>query len=93
MQEKAPPAAKKEVNPSNDRERKMVQQQLEEVEKQVTALEKQEAELENEMAKPDVFGNPDRLQEVNTQYIAVKEKLEKTQSQWEDLMLRMEELE
>jgi ATP-binding cassette subfamily F protein 3 len=92
VQEKAAPAAKKEVNPSNDKERRKLQQQLEEVEKQVTALEKQEASLENELAKPDVFGNPDRLQEVNSQYTAVKEKLEKAQSQWEDLMMRLEEL-
>ena len=91
-QEKAPPAAKKEVNPAQDKERKQVQRQLEEAEKQVTELEKEVASLEKEMAKPEVFGNPDRLMEVNSQYTAVKEKMNKAQEQWEELMLRMEEL-
>lgn len=92
-QEKAPPAAKKEVSPANDKERKQVQRQLEDAEKQVTELENQQTAIEKELAKPDVFGNPERLQEVNNRYTAVKTKLDKTQEQWEELMMRLEELE
>ncbi len=92
-QEKAAPAVKKEANPGNDKERKQVQRQLEDAEKLVTELEQQVAALENELSKPEVFGNPNRLQEVNTQYAGVKEKLEQAQDHWETLMLRLEELE
>ena len=92
-QEKVPVAAKKEVNPTNTRELKQVKQQLEETEKQVTQLEQQQAALEKELARPDVFSNSDRLQEVNTQYTANKAKLEMTQEKWEELMLKVEELE
>ncbi|MBW3544631.1 MAG: hypothetical protein KY428_03365 [Bacteroidetes bacterium] len=70
-----------------------MQRQLEEAEQQVTVLEQQQATLESELAKPEVFGNPDRLLEVNAQYTAVKEKLEKAQEQWETLMLQLEELD
>jgi ATP-binding cassette subfamily F protein 3 len=92
-QEKAQTAAKKEVNPTQDKERKQLQRQLEENEKLITDLEMQQATLEKELAKPEVFGNPDRLQEVNKQYTSLKSQLEQSQAQWETLMLRLEELE
>ncbi|WP_040396417.1 ABC-F family ATP-binding cassette domain-containing protein [Cesiribacter andamanensis] len=92
-QEKPAPAPKKAASPEQEKERKQLQRQLEESEKQVTALEQQEAKLEAELAKPEVFGNPERLLEVNSQYTSTKEKLEAAQQQWEDLMLRLEELE
>jgi ATP-binding cassette, subfamily F, member 3 len=91
--EKAPPAAKKEVSPEKEKERRQLQRQLEESEKQVTELEQQEARLEGELSKPEVFGNPDRLLEVNNDYAATKNQLAAAQEKWEALMLRLEELE
>ncbi|MDX5348523.1 MAG: ATP-binding cassette domain-containing protein [Hymenobacteraceae bacterium] len=74
-------------------ELKAAQRQLEKLEQEVSELEQQQVKLETELAKPEVFGNPDKLLEVTSSFEKVKQQLEQKQEAWEEQMLTIEELE
>lgn len=66
---------------------------IEKAEQLVLSLEEKKAKLEAEMAKPDVFGNPDKLASVNMEYQKVLDELESQQKIWEELVTEMENIE
>lgn len=59
--------------------------ELESVELQIEELEKSIKNLESELAKPEVYGNPDKLFETNSQYGKVKTELDELNNEWERL--------
>ncbi|MDX1628875.1 MAG: ATP-binding cassette domain-containing protein, partial [Fulvivirga sp.] len=96
------PQAKKKRNSDNPQPAKAKQQkdretmlksQVSKIEKQIESLELQIKELEEEMAKPAVFSDPDRLAEVNTAFQKLKEELESLHEQWEEKVLALDDVE
>lgn len=66
---------------------------MNEVEKEVQQLEQQLAAQEKHLADPEVFGDVEKLQKATQDFEVIKNKLDKKQEQWEELMLEAEELE
>lgn len=67
--------------------------ELEELESRISLFESEKAKLEKELAKPEIFGNPDKLQEINLIYEKNNQSLTTATKQWEDLAVSIEELE
>ncbi|PRY15525.1 ATP-binding cassette subfamily F protein 3 [Pontibacter ummariensis] len=72
---------------------KQVNRQVSEVEQKVQALEQKLAACETQLADPKVFGNVELLQEKTQEFEAIKQKLDKAQEEWEELMLEAEDIE
>ena len=88
---------KKEKTKSNYRnasenQLKQLQKDLNAVEKEIHELESKIKDLEAEMAKPEVYGNPDKLQEANSKYEKSKSKLDELNSAWEKLAEEIDDL-
>lgn len=88
----APKKEKKEKQrmPVDEAELKAKQKELAKVEQEIEALEKQKLAIEDELAKPTVYGNPDKLFEVNKEFEKVDNQLSKLNDSWEELVLAME---
>lgn len=80
----------KQRMPVDEAELKAKQKELAKVEQEIEALEKQKLAIEDELAKPTVYGNPDKLFEVNKEFEKVDNQLSKLNDSWEELVLAME---
>lgn len=96
-----PPKAEKKIQPAKQQpapsnqdinKRKALEKELKKVEEQIEALEKQKVVLENEMAKPDVFGNYEALQKIQTEFKTIESNLKTTNMKWEALALEIDSL-
>jgi ATP-binding cassette, subfamily F, member 3 len=89
--------AKTEVSDSQRKEQqkelKRAQTRLEDAEKKIEDLEAKKKAIESELEKPSVFGDPDKLAEVNTRYVSLLDALEKANQNWEEAALAIDELE
>ncbi len=89
--------AKAEVSDSQrkelQKELKRAQNRLDEAEKKIEDLEAKKKALESELEKPTVFGDPDKLADVNGKYVAIMDALEKANQDWEEAALAIDELE
>ncbi|WP_162425949.1 ribosomal protection-like ABC-F family protein [Pontibacter pudoricolor] len=72
---------------------KQANKKLNELEKNVQRLEQELANYETELADPKVYGNVSLLQETSKKFESVQKELEKANSQWEEQMMEVEELE
>ncbi|WP_044200949.1 ribosomal protection-like ABC-F family protein [Flammeovirga sp. OC4] len=72
---------------------KKAKQEMEKAEEKVMELEEKKEEIESSLADPEVFGNPDKLAEVNATYAQVKEDLEEVTETWEEWIMEVDELE
>ncbi|MFA0964818.1 ABC-F family ATP-binding cassette domain-containing protein [Roseivirga sp. BDSF3-8] len=72
---------------------KKLQKSMEEHEQQIAKLEKEKKELEEKMAKPDIYGDPDKLLEVNEKYDGVKKLMEEQTEKWESVAMEIDEME
>lgn len=86
---KAEAAPKRE---RSDREVKAKEKEILKLEESIDQLEKQKKQLEEELAKPAVYGDPDKLMEVNKEFTAVEKKLEATQNDWEQRIMELDAL-
>ena len=75
------------------RELKKLQHELSDIEKEVTALEQEQSRMEQKLAQPDVYSNADRMAETTQKFDATTQKLEAKNQQWEDVAMRIEEME
>ena len=66
---------------------------MENMEKEIEQLENQKISIETLLAKPEVFGNVDKLLEVNQSFEQVNRQLEEQQKKWETLAIQIDELE
>jgi ATP-binding cassette, subfamily F, member 3 len=87
----APPAVKKEkeVAPKNDeadKKLKALNKELKQVETKIESLEKDKTDLENEMAKPEVYGDFNKLKVEQEKFNTVNTDLERSTKRWEELM-------
>jgi ATP-binding cassette subfamily F protein 3 len=92
-----PAKEKKERTPSEtqllEKEMKQLHKQLAEAEETVEKLEADIKNLEAEMARPEVYGNVDKLAECNQQYEKKKTTLDKAQALWDKLVTEIEDKE
>ncbi|TLV00940.1 ABC-F family ATP-binding cassette domain-containing protein [Dyadobacter luticola] len=80
--------------PSNEDAQKIkkVQKQIEELESTINNLEIRKTETETKLSDPKIYNDPTMLTEVKRFYNDIKQKLEQSTEDWENLMLEVEEL-
>jgi ATP-binding cassette subfamily F protein 3 len=95
----APPAPKKESKPkqevkSDETEKKIksLQADVKRTEDLIAQLEKDKSAAEAELAKPDVYGNVDKLAKAQQQFEAIDKKLGEANEKWEVLVTQLDEL-
>jgi ATP-binding cassette subfamily F protein 3 len=71
---------------------KSLEKDLKKVEDQINQLEEQKATCENEMTKPEVFGNTERLKEVQSNFNKVEVALGAANKKWGELATAIDEL-
>lgn len=76
----------------NEKMVKKKQKDLEAVEQHVTLLEQKVNEAEEQLAKTEIFSNPDKLFLANQLYEKLKSELQNKNDQWETLVMEIEEL-
>ncbi|MGB5978574.1 MAG: ABC transporter C-terminal domain-containing protein, partial [Cyclobacteriaceae bacterium] len=72
---------------------KKFQKSMEEAEANIARMEKEKKILEAEMAKPAVYSDPEKLQEVNQKYDGLKKLLEEETEKWEAAAMEVDEVE
>src|SRR5687767_14175659 len=83
-----PPKKEKKVkdtpppSPKNDNKLKLLEKDLKKIEDELESLEKRRAELEEEMAKPEVFGNFEKLQQKQLNFQEVEKELREANEKW-----------
>ena len=85
-----PVKQEKKVN-NNNGETKALQNELKSLEENIAQMEKKKKQLEAELAKPEIFGNFEKLAEVNSEFEVLQQKLNKSNKEWEALFLKLEE--
>jgi ATP-binding cassette subfamily F protein 3 len=71
---------------------KKARKQIEELEDTINNLEVRKAETESKLADPKIYNDSVALAEMNRFYTDIKQKLEQSTEDWENLMLEVEEL-
>lgn len=71
---------------------KKARKQIEELEDTINNLEIRKAETEGKLADPKIYNDSVALAELNRFYADIKQKLEQSTEDWENLMLEVEEL-
>ena len=88
---------KKENKPqrsdNRDNELKKLKNEMKSYENKIDTLEAKKRELETEMSKPEVFGNPDKLFEVNQKFEKVSNELDELTEKWEKTGEEIEDIE
>ncbi|UOR07525.1 ABC-F family ATP-binding cassette domain-containing protein [Hymenobacter aerilatus] len=94
------PAPKEEKKQLSTTERDTARQELtkaskelKEVESRVTELEKELAIYEKQLADPTIYNNAAQLKDATVKFEQVKKELDKTNTRWEQLAERVDELE
>ncbi|CAN5519892.1 ABC-F family ATP-binding cassette domain-containing protein [soil metagenome] len=94
------PVEKTPAPPVRNEEQKMLQKEinrfkkdLEEIESKIEKLEAEKIGLENDIAKPEIYSNPDKLAAAQSKYNKLNISLEEANDQWEKVVLNLEELE
>lgn len=82
--------AKKAKPISGDRIINKIKKDIELIENKISGLEKDLANLDNEMVKPEIYGDHEKLQVINIKYGQNQSKLNKLNEEWEKLMLQLE---
>jgi ATP-binding cassette subfamily F protein 3 len=87
-----PPPPKQVQSPSNESKLKSLEKDLKKIEEKIGELEKLRTSLEDELTKPDVYSNQDRLKQVQSKFNEVTTSLADANTKWEDLATRIDEL-
>jgi ATP-binding cassette, subfamily F, member 3 len=89
------PQPKPQPSTSNPNSKKIsdLNRELKKVEDSIHKIQQEKEKIEAEMAKPEVFGNFEKLNEFQQQYEKVDFKLEEENKKWESIALEIEELE
>lgn len=77
--------------PSNGQSLKPLQRELEKVEQKIDQLTAEKNKLEEQMTLPEVFGNYEKLNEVQVAFDKVTAALDEANSQWEKLAMELDE--
>lgn len=93
--ETPPPAVKKEATPKSDeteKKLKVLNKELKTVEAKIESLEAEKAALENEMAKPEVYGDFEKLKAAQDKFTTNATALESTTKRWEEILTELDQL-
>jgi len=86
---KEKPKEKKTAETQEEKEQKnkhkKLERELESVENKIADLEKEKKRLEDELAKPEVYGDVDKMMEVNQKYEKLKDLITTAQVEWDEL--------
>ncbi len=74
-------------------ELKRLKKELQKSEETMMSLEDKKKTLEEEMARPEVYGNPDQLASVNKNYQEICQQLDTCNQQWATVVTEIEKLE
>ncbi|WP_028980923.1 ribosomal protection-like ABC-F family protein [Sporocytophaga myxococcoides] len=86
---------KNNIEPGKDiqKELKSLQNQLDKTEARITELENKKVKVEEELAKPDVYSNVQKLADINSKYEQLRQQLEEEQQKWDAYAEKIQELE
>lgn len=94
-----PPKKEKKVQevvstpaPKKDNRLKSLERDLKKIEEEVENLEKKKVALEEEMAKPEVFGNFEKLKQVQASFDGVEKELKSANEKWESVATEIDRL-
>jgi len=87
------PKPKQPQTPSNEAKLKTLEKELKKAEEQVLKLEESKSALENELTKPEVFSNHERLREVQATFNKVESELQQANTRWEEIASAIDELD
>ena len=93
-----PPKKEKKIketptpSPKNDNKLKLLEKDLKKIEEELESLEKRRTELEEEMAKPEVFGNFEKLQQKQLLFEAAEKELREANEKWNHIATAIDEL-
>lgn len=92
---KAAPSSNKTNKPApkQSNETQKINREIGQLEKEIEKLEKEKTSLEEIMADPDVYGDPNKLSEINAKYNKTNALLEVKNMGWEALVVQLESLE
>lgn len=79
-------------NDASDKKRKDLEKKIKTVETVIESLEKSKSDLENELAKPEVYGDVNQLQKVQTSFESTLQKLDAAHQEWEQLIDEIDQL-
>jgi len=77
----------------NEKKIKSLSQDLKKVEEVIQKLELEKKKIEDEMAKPEVYSNFEKLNEIQQKFDALNATLQGENSRWEKIMLELDALE
>lgn len=77
----------------NEKKIKSLNQDLKKIEELIQKLESDKKKIEDEMAKPEVYSNFEKLNEIQQQFDMVTATLHLENSKWEKIMLELDALE
>ena len=80
------------VNP-NEKKLKSLSQELKKLEERIEKLQQEKEVIETEMAKPEVYGNFEKLNEVRLTFEKVDFSFQEANKKWEELAISIEALE
>ncbi len=78
--------------PKNDNKLKLLEKDLRDIEVKIESLEERKVSLETEMAKPEVFGNFEKLQQIQQTFNEVEKELKEVNNKWEHIATAIDEL-
>lgn len=84
---------KKPAAPSEQNKLNALYKELKQVESVIQKLVEEKEKIENELIKPEVYGNPDQLNEQQQKFEKVDLQLEEENKKWESIALEIEEVE
>ncbi|MEQ9413893.1 MAG: ATP-binding cassette domain-containing protein, partial [Cyclobacteriaceae bacterium] len=87
VKKKAEAKPKQQAQPTDEsvKKKKALNQKLKEVEDKIESLEKKKGTLETEMAKPEVFGDFEKLNTIQQEFNGIVKQLEEANSNWANL--------
>ncbi len=71
--------------PKSDNKLKLLEKDLKKIEELIESLEKKRSDLEEEMARPEVFGNFEKLQQTQLNFKEVEKDLKSANEKWEHI--------
>jgi ATP-binding cassette subfamily F protein 3 len=91
---KEQPKTEKQRNEAEQTQRRLktLNKELTQVEASIESLQKEKSLLEEEMAKPEVYSNFERLQSIQEEFRKKEETLKNLNSRWEELALEIDSL-
>jgi ATP-binding cassette subfamily F protein 3 len=80
------------AKPRNDNKLKLLEKDLRQIEDEIAALEQKKNVYEEDMSKPEVFGNFEKLQEIKLNFDRVDKELKAANEKWEHIATAIDEM-